>query len=67
MSMVVRLFAPNGTRMALDAVRKFRQERVNSAAIGVQLYDTLACGSIPLPLDVQHRAIPRACDRSERF
>ena len=27
MSMLVRLYAPNGTRTALDAVRKFCQEQ----------------------------------------
>jgi hypothetical protein len=30
------------------------------AAIGVQLYDALARGSLPIPVDVQDRAIPRA-------
>jgi len=37
------------------------------AAIGVPLYDTLARGSIPIPSDVPHRAIPRTRYWSERL
>src|SRR6516162_8047194 len=45
----------------------FARNTVYRAALGMQLGDALACRSIPTPLDVQHRAVPWACYRSERL